>query len=799
MTTEWVIRRPSGREGSRVGLARIGLVLLRRAVITISGLVQGIGFRPFVYRLAVRRGLKGYVRNLGDAGVEIDVSGDEDAIRGLLRDLREEKPPIAVYTSIDASWLDTGVDYPEFTIDNSDLGRKDVKLSLIPPDISICDDCLRDLFDPRDRHYLYPFTCCALCGPRFTTITAIPYDRERTTMFDFPLCGECSREFHEPLDRRFNAQTICCPECGPRMALHDGEGAIVEDERPLQEAAKLLEEGQIVAVKGIGGIHLAVKAVEDDPILRLRERRKKPSKPFAIMSPGLEEMKTYAYVSELEEELLTSYARPIVALRKRDSFPLSEWISPGLHTIGAMLPYSGIHSLLFEHGGAPALVMTSANHPGEPMIVSNREALERLRGVADYFLLHDREIWARCDDSVLRAVDGHASFLRRSRGYAPMPIRLPFSSGVKAAAVGPELASTAAVLKEEKCYPTQHLGDLDSPESVAFLRGALEHMMGLLGVGGLDAVACDLHPGFLSRTVAVELAEEHEAELVEVQHHQAHLASLMAESGVSPGEEVVGIVCDGHGYGSDGAPWGGEILVGGYGGSRRVGHLEAQPMPGGDLCAYRYGRMLQGVLFGEVPRERLREFLSENCSEGFARREREIEVVFSQLEKGIYTPMTTSAGRLLDAVSCLLGLAHTRTYEGEGAMKLEAAAAKGAPTSVGLPVEVDDQGGTLVLKTSQMVSALLKLRQRHRGEDLAYAFQLALAEGLAEMAIRAAGEQGLSSVGFTGGVANNDMMTRIIHGRVREAGCRFLRHRQVPSGDGGISLGQAAVAAYKAL
>jgi len=774
-------------------------VFLRRAIISISGLVQGIGFRPFVYRLAAKRGLKGYVKNLGDAGVEIDVNGGEDAIRAFLRDLREEKPPIAVYTRIDVKWLESVAGYSEFTIDNSDLAKRSVRLSIIPPDISICEDCLRDLHNPHDRHHLYPFTCCALCGPRFTTIMDIPYDRERTTMSDFPLCEECNGEFHDPLDRRFNAQTICCPECGPKMTVYDPERTVVEGENPLRAAAELLDEGFILAVKGIGGIHLAAKTTEDDPLLRLRKRRKKQNKPFAIMSPSLEDVRSYALVSELEGEVLTAYSRPIVVLRRKEPFPLSPQISPGLDTVGVMLPYSGIHCLLFDYLREPALVMTSANFPGEPMVVSNREAFERLRGVADYFLLHNREIWARCDDSVLRVIDGHPTFLRRSRGYVPMPIALPFSSRRRVVAVGPELASTASILKEDKCYPTQHLGDIETPESLTFLRNALKHMMKLIRVSKPDTVACDLHPGFLSRTIALELVEESGAQLVEVQHHHAHLASLMAESGVEPGEKVVGIVCDGYGYGSDGTPWGGEILVAGYGDSQRVGHLEPQPMPGGDLCAYRYGRMLQGILYGEMPKEELRRFLLENCSEGFSMGEREIEIVFNQLERGIYTPLTTSAGRLLDAVSCLLGCAYRRTYEGEGAMKLEAAAARGEPRPIDLPIEVDEHDDMLVLKTSQMVRRILELRRGRGREVLAHAFQEALAEGLAEMAIRAAEDRGLGMVGFTGGVAYNDTMTQIIRKRIEERGYRFLHHRKVPCGDGGLSLGQAAVAALKAL
>jgi len=364
--------------------------------------------------------------------------------------------------------------------------------------------------------------------------------------------------------------------------------------------------------------------------------------------------------------------------------------------------------------------------------------------------------------------------------------------------VGPELASTASILKEDKCYLTQHLGDIESPESLRFLREAIDHMMRLIGADEPDVVACDLHPSFLSREIASELVAESGAQLVEVQHHHAHLASLMAESGIPPGEEIVAVACDGYGYGADGAPWGGEILVGGYESFKRAGHLEPQPMPGGDLSAIRYGRMLQGVLYDEVPREELGKFLAENCLGGYALGRREIDVVFEQIEKGVNTPMTTSAGRLLDAVSCLLGFSYARTYEGEGAMKLEAAAVAGANDTVNLPIQVEERGGTLVLKTSQMVRTLLELRGSHDPRRLAYSFQRALAEGLVEMALVTAEESGLETVGFTGGVAFNEMMTAVMRKKVEERGLSFLRHKVVPPGDGGLSLGQAAVASFRA-
>ena len=769
--------------------------MMKRAVIQVSGLVQGIGFRPFVYRLATRRGLTGTVKNLGDAGVRIDVNGEEIDIQQFIVDLDEEKISLAVYTRVDIEWSDYK-EYPDFTIDMSDMGKKEVKFSLIPPDVAICPTCLEELFNPDDRHYHYPFTCCALCGPRFTTITDLPYDRERTTMLDFPMCSECDREYWDPGDRRFNAQTICCSNNGPQMTLHNPDGSIIRGEDPLVLAARLLEEGSILAVKGIGGIHLAVRAVNDEAILKLRGRRRKPGKPFALMSPNLGEVEKYAHISDLEREHLTSLARPIVALKKRRPFPLSDYISPDLHTVGVMLPYSGIHHLLFHYGKAPAYVMTSANFPGEPMFVDNDVALKKLKGVADYLLLHNRRIHARCDDSVIRVTDGHTTFLRRSRGYVPNPIDLPFNTDLRIIAVGSELTSTASILKEDKCYLTQHLGDIESPESLEFLRDSIEHMRGLLRIKKPDLIACDMHPQFLSKIVAEELSDRYQAEIIQVQHHHAHLAALMAESGIDPEEEIVTIDCDGYGYGIGGAAWGGEILLGGYRYFKRVGHLEEQPMPGGDLSAYRYGRMLQGILSSEYSRDELRDILVKDYLNGYQQGVREVDLVFDQIDKKLNTPMTTSTGRLLDAVSCLLGFSYMRTYEGEGAMKLESAAYY---EKEGIPLKgnVVMRDGLQVLQTSVMVRDILENRGKVSSQKLAYSFHRALAEGLAGMAINSAQENGLDIVGFTGGVANNEIMTRIIRERVESEGLRFIRHTKVPPGDGGLSLGQAVSAVYK--
>lgn len=768
------------------------------ATVSLSGLIQGIGFRPFIYRIAVRNRLKGFVKNLGDAGVLAVVNGEEGDIRSFLKDLKSKKPPLAIYTSVKVAWTKFDDRFKDFRIEKSDAKGSAGIFSFIPPDISICDECVKDLLNPSDRHHLYPFTCCADCGPRFTTIKLLPYDRERTTMDEFPLCLYCDKEFNDFNDRRLNAQTICCPLCGPSMTLYDASGNRIQGENAIKLASKLIDDGYILAVKGIGGIHLATVTTVDDPILRLRERRRKYNKPFAIMSLNVDTVRSYAIVSKREEKLLTSYARPIVVLLKRDPFPLSKYISPGLHTVGVMLPYSGIHHLLLRYCKEPAIVMTSANFPNEPMITSNEEAFAMLKDVADYFLLHDRKIWARCDDSVVRMVGDEPTFLRRSRGYAPLPIFLPFHYDREIVAVGPELMSTVAILKENKCYLSQHIGDVENLEELNFLEEAVKHLSILLRIRDVGAIACDLHPLFLSRKVAVQLIKQSKAPLVEVQHHHAHVASLMVDRGLSLGSKIIGIACDGVGYGLDGTVWGGEVLISGYDSFIRGGHLEPQLMPGGDLCAYRYGRMLQGILYGKIPDDELRRFLVKNCLRGYLRGGKEVDMVFQQLERRLFTFTTTSAGRLLDAVACLLGICYTRTYEGEGAMKLEAEAAKGDAESIELPIEMTRDGDKLILMTSSMITKLYELRgQGLRREDLAASFQRALADGLAKMAIELAKRYHVNQIGFTGGVAYNHAITTRIKSRVEKEGFKFLRHRKVPNGDGGISLGQVAVAASR--
>ncbi|RLI31154.1 carbamoyltransferase HypF [Candidatus Bathyarchaeota archaeon] len=772
--------------------------MLRGATVRIQGVVQAVGFRPFIYRLAVRHNLKGYVANLEDATVEIFVEGEEKAIKDFLKALPKEAPKVSQIESVEVSW-GAPRGYRGFEIRPSQFRRMSFG-SIIPPDISICEECVKDMFRPGSRWYLYPFTCCAQCGPRFTSVWALPYDRQRTNMADFPLCEDCLREYEDPMDRRFHAQGICCSRCGPRMMLVDRRGEALEVDEPVREAAKLLKEGYIVAVKGIGGVHLAALAVDDEPVLELRKRKRRPYQPFALMSPDLEAVRSFADVSSEEEKLLVSWRKPIVVLRKSGDYYLSEWVSPGLDTVGVMLPYTGIHILLLRYCGEPALIMTSGNPSGLPMAISNEEALRLLGGIADFFLLHNRRIINRCDDSVVRLVDGMPILYRRSRGFVPSPIEIPMKmeENQLVLSLGAELRNVGAILYRSRCFPTQYIGDTDNMETLDYLREAVHRLKGLLGIEAEPtAIAHDLNPAYLTTRLAKELSENSGCRLVAVQHHHAHLASLMAEWGLPADEQIVGIVMDGVGYGADGDAWGGEVLVGGYEGFRRVGHLERQPMPGGDLCALYPDRMLLAVLLtrSEDDRRRVQSVLSRSVKH-LPHGDAELRVLLAQLRNP--SLHTTSAGRFLDAVSALADVCHRRTYEGEPAIRLEAAANRGRPDALPLAPQIADEKGVYVLKTGDPLYELAcALEEGRRRVDVCAAAQEALARGMAEIAIGVAEERGIKTVGVSGGVFMNAYILRRTRQIVEDAGLRFLHHRLLPPGDGGLCVGQAAVAAAK--
>jgi hydrogenase maturation protein HypF len=755
-----------------------------RLRIRVKGIVQGVGFRPFIYRIAIQNRLSGYVRNRGDAGVEILIEGEEDNIEKFMRDLRWKKPPLARIYEIITEQLKGEPRHERFEIYRSSR-KSELSGSVIPPDVSICDECLKELRDPKDPRHDYFFITCTDCGPRYTIIEKLPYDRENTTMRDFPMCSFCHAEYSDPLNRRFHAQTVACPKCGPKVYLTTRSGEPVNCEDPVREAGKLLSEGFVVAIKGYGGFHVASSTLLERPLIRLRRAKHRKQKPFAIMASSVEAVETFAEVTPKERELLTSYLRPIVLLRKSEDYYLSDMISPGLHNVGVMLPYTGLHYMLFDEAGDPAFVMTSANPPNQPIIKEDDEALRRLNRIVDYFLFHDRRIAHRCDDSVVRVHGDKQVLIRRSRGYAPSPIILKEESERCILGLGGELNNTACVLLKDKAFISQHIGDVENVETRSFLEQASWHLIRLTN-SEVEAVACDLHPKFTTTNLAKRIAEEKGYPIFQVQHHYAHIASLMAEHNV---EEMIGICCDGYGYGLDGEAWGGEILfcTRESPGFERVGHLQKQPLVGGDLATRFPLRVAAGILYGHMDVD---EWLMRHKSI-FPYGEVEVNVILNQLESKRGIIGTTSCGRILDAAAAILGVCYERTYEGEPAMKLESLAVRGRDV-LRLDPELDGD----VLDTTRLILEIFENREGIPKENLALSAHIYLARGLATLAVEKAQEKDVRAIGFSGGVAYNEIMTSEIRRIVEASGLIFFVNEDVPPGDGGLSFGQAVVAGF---
>ncbi len=740
---------------------------MRRLHIHVEGTVQGVGFRPFVYRIAMRNGLSGYVRNLGEAGVEVEVEGSYEGLNRFLSALYEEKPPLAEITGVHIREL-TPLGEVGFKILPSRDGGEGA--GLIPPDTATCDHCLQDIENPQSRFHGYWATSCTDCGPRFTVVESLPYDRPRTAFRDFPMCPDCERDYKDPLDRRYHAQTIACPVCGPRLSFVAKGKDLSGD--PIALTQEFLKAGKILAIKGLGGTHLACDATQEEVVAELRRRLARPAQPFALMARA-DQIPLFAEPSEEDWKLLRSPRRPIVVLLKKSGY-LAESVAPGLHTVGVMLPYTGLHHLLLR--GLPfPLVMTSANFPGRPMLIENDRILRELSSVADAFLLHNRRIVARCDDSVVRMGPTGPVFLRRSRGWVPEAFPLDLGEE-PLLALGGDLNVTFALYSRGKIFLSQHIGNTEELETLEFLREALDHFLRLLGLSRPRIVACDLHPTFPTRRMAEEMGEA-----IPVQHHVAHVAGLAGEHKVW---ELLGIAIDGYGYGLDGTAWGGEVIVWRRGEFKRVGHLRPVPMPGGDLATHRPGRMAASFLFsaGLPPEE-------SSLSPA------EFRIVLSQIERGLNAPPTTSAGRFLDAVAAWLGICQARTYEGEPAMRLEALAAQGKPIPIEPPLTKN--GEIFVLDTVEIFRKLWELRRAGlTPADLAATAQDVLARGLARIAVSVAEKEKISGVGLTGGAAVNFAIAQAAKEEVEKAGLVFLAHRKVPPGDGGLSFGQLVQAAW---
>ncbi len=743
--------------------------------IIASGIVQGVGFRPFVYRKALEYGLVGFVRNRGDAVVEIVVEGEAKRIEKFANAVKKKHPPLAqIYDfSIDHSESEKG--FKEFKIYKS-FERKKFHGSIIPPDVSICNECLRELRDLGNPRHNYFFITCTDCGPRYTIIEKLPYDRPNTTMAEYALCSSCRDEYHRPKNRRFHAQTVACAICGPEAFLTTNKGDTLKIENSIVETGKLMEEGNTIAIKGNGGFHIATSTLDSSPIAKLRGVKYRAQKPFAIMAKGLKEVKTFAKAGEKEAELLTSPIHPIILLEKSEEYYLSDQISPGLHNIGVMLPYTGLHHMLFDQVDEPAFVMTSANPPSEPIIVENEEAFKRLGSIVDYFLLHNRKIAQRCDDSVVKFIGKNPYIIRRSRGYVPVPIQLKSKIKKRILGVGAEENVTGCILLDDKAFLTQYIGDVENLETLNYLENAINHFTNLMKAG-FDYIAHDYHPKFSTTKFALDLAEKSSCEVMPIQHHFAHLASLLADNEF---RNAIGIVCDGFGYGLDGKAWGGEVLWWDDEGFQRLGHLQEQPMPGGDKATRYPLRMVAGILRRDND---FKDWLYDKAKY-FPYGKEEIEILFNHLGRGNLT-YTTSCGRILDAVSSLLGVCYERTYEGEPAIKLEACALNGKDR---LNLKPRIEGNTI--DTTFLISEIFTNIDNYPKQDLAFSAQKYLADGLSLLAIEKANELGVKNIGFTGGVAYNKQMTQTIDRLIRKNGLTPITHKQAPCGDGGISFGQ---------
>jgi hydrogenase maturation protein HypF len=721
---------------------------------------------------------------MGDTGVEILLSGSENHIKNFLNEMYEKKPPLAQIFEVKTKFKTDKKEYCDFTIKESNKNTK-YSGSVIPPDVAICDKCLSELKDGNDFRYNYFFITCTDCGPRYTIIKKVPFDRGNTTMKNFFMCTFCKSEYANPLNRRFHAQTIACQKCGPRTFLTTKKGEFIDCNNPIREAGKLLSEGAIVAIKGYGGYHISTSTIKDLPIKRLRNIKHRKQKPFAIMARDKEIVDTFAEMSRKEEELLTSHMRPIVLLDKSKRYYLSEFIAPGLHNIGVMLPYTGLHYLLFKAVKDPAFVLTSGNPPNQPIIKDDADAKKMLGDIVDYFLFYNRKIVQRCDDSVVRIHGKNQVFIRRSRGYSPAPLILKKKVNYCVLGLGGEMNNTACILSENKAFLSQHIGNLGTVETNKFLENTIKHLI-YLTKSKIDTVACDIHPNFSTTRLAKELAREHGWKLSKVQHHYAHVAALMAEKNL---DEIIGICCDGYGYGLDGEAWGGEILFchTKQFGFERLGHLQKQVLIGGDLSTKYPLRVAAGILHKKVD---LEQFLMEK-KEQFPNKEEEIQLLLFQLEKKTGLTKSSSCGRILDAASAILDLCYERTYQGEPAIKLESVANKGKDV---LKLEPLIENNTL--NTTHIILEILKNKGKISKPDLAFSTHSYIAKGLASIAIDKAFEIGIKTIGFSGGVACNKILVSKIKSIVEHSGLKFVVHRSVPPGDGGLSLGQAYATAF---
>jgi hydrogenase maturation protein HypF len=751
-----------------------------RKNIIIKGIVQGVGFRPFIHKLVKNYNLSGWVLN-SNQGVEIDIEGKTEELNNFIGDIKKKLPPLARIEKIEVNQLPL-IGYKGFNIKKSIVKEED-GFVLVSPDISICKDCLQELFDPHNQRFRYPFINCTNCGPRFTIIKDIPYDRGKTTMNNFKMCSLCQSEYDDIEDRRYHAQPNACADCGPQVSLYQNKRKL-EGIDPIEKAVKLLKEGKIGAIKGLGGFHLACDATNNKAVARLRRLKNREAKPFGIMSFNLEKIKQYCKLGKKEEKWLINRARPIVLLKKKEDSLISSLVAPRNNYLGVMLPYTPLHYLLLKDNFT-ALIMTSGNIADQPIIGDNQEALEKLDRIADFFLLYNRDIFNRCDDSVLKIINGDNVFFRRSRGYVPHPIILDFKLK-EVLALGGELKNTISFSKENYVFLSQYLGDLKSVETLNFLKESIASLKKMFRINP-EIIACDLHPDYLSTQYAEETRAKKGLRVVKVQHHHAHIVSCMAENNIK--EKVIGVAYDGTGYGDDGNIWGGEFLLCDLKEYLRVGHLKYYPLPGGDKAIMEPWRMAYSYLYSIYgPR-------AKKIDIDFNRRMDydKLSIIEKMIDKNINSPLTSSCGRLFDAASSLIGIRDEISYEGQAAMELESFCASGIKERYNFCI--CKEGKEFIIDPQEIFIDIIKdLKEGIDKKVIAAKFHNTVAGFTLNLCGKIRENTGINKIALSGGVFQNRYLTEKIISLLEKDGFQVYTQRKVPPNDGGISLGQAVVA-----
>jgi hydrogenase maturation protein HypF len=751
--------------------------VIKRARYFFTGIVQGVGFRPFIYRLAVRLGLAGFVQNRPD-GVLVEVQGSSTAIDSFFSSVAKELPPLANITSVESSEIAVTGDTEFKIIVSEKEGQGDVHIA---PDSAVCADCLKELFDPADRRFRYPFINCTNCGPRLTIINDIPYDRVHTSMACFPLCPKCRAEYENPGNRRFHAEPNACPVCGPQLELRDADGEIIPCEDPLEKAIEFITTGNVIAIKGLGGFHLCVNASSDEAVKKLRARKYREEKPLAIMVKDIEQARLIAELNDEEQLLLSSFQRPIVLLKKKKNALISNLVAPSVPNLGVMLPYAPLHYLVLENKFT-ALIMTSANQIDEPICISNREAVTRLKSIADYFLVHNRDILVRCDDSIAFVTAGKPQLMRRSRGYASRPLLLK-ESFPAVLALGPQLKATQCILKDNFAFLSPHIGDMETPQARDFFHESLA-LMKRITQSDPQIIACDYHPAYYSTQVAQEL---NAARIITVQHHHAHIVSCMAENKIDG--DVIGLAMDGTGYGLDGNAWGGEFLIANSTQFQRFGHLQYFVLPGGQKAIHepwRIGVSLLKQAYGKSwPDIASRLKLAPDQTN--------FKLLDKIIETRLNSPLSSGMGRLFDGVAAIMGLRCKVSFEGQAAMELEAKAKSAGQV---LPFEIlRNSDDSYILDVSAAIRAIVEdISSGKSMEEIASAFHATLAAAFASMSLEMRKETGINRVALSGGCFQNRLLLEGTMAELKKNGFDVYCHSQVPANDGGVSLGQAVIA-----